>query len=503
MSLRTIARRAAPRQYPRQQAGRSIPIPAPSLGMNTRDGVASLDAKEARLIRNMIAENGRLVIRKGQTEHQEVAGADLIGTMFTHQGVSADVLLAAADGEIYDVTGTPSALTSSSYTSDLWSIKQFNDTTIGVNGVDTPWAFDGSSVGASGFSGSGLSIEDLRTVNVVGVRLWLTEKDSADVWYGAENAITGALTKFQLSQETRGGYCVGIYGYKGATVFIMSTGEITTYQGDPGANDFAQIATYDAPRPVGYDPGLEAQGDLLIMTASGVLPFEGIAKGLSFDSSALGAWGKISPSWAEDFVSYGTNPGWNAIFYAGLLIFNVPIDATTAKQWVFNTRTKAWSYFDGVNATNFAQLGSTLYIGSRAEGKIFAYQGGTDNDATIGATVRHGFTYPFQSQVNGQFTIARLNTQASGLVTGQIQVDVDYSTLGISAPEFQLSSAGSGPWSGPWGVAWGQDGAALLRWSSIKGFGRAIAPVAQFNSRTDDLEYFATDVVVAPAGTIG
>src|SRR3972149_10742597 len=116
MSMRKarLLQRAMPREYQPTPEGRSIPVLAPSMGMNTRDGVASLNPLEARSIRNMIAENGRLVIRKGKTEHQTITGADSIGSMFTHEGVSADVLLAAADGEIWDVTGEPDARTGGS-----------------------------------------------------------------------------------------------------------------------------------------------------------------------------------------------------------------------------------------------------------------------------------------------------------------------------------------------------------------------------------------------------
>lgn len=503
MRMARLAQRANPRSYGQAPEGESIPIPAPYLGMNTRDGVMALQPGEARSIRNMIAENGKIVGRKGKTEHQEIEGAGSVGTIWTHEGVTTNVILAAADGEIYDATGTPSVLTSSAnYSLDTWSIEQFNDTSIGVNGTDTPWAFDGSAIGATGLSGSGLTIANLRTIKLVGVRLWLTEEGSADVWYGAPNAVTGALTKFQLSQETKGGYCVGVFPYKSYTIFVMSTGEITAYQGDPGS-DFSQVSTYSAPRPVGYDCGVDVQGDLVLMTTSGPLPFEGIAAGVAFDTSALGAWGKIAPSWAMDFESYGSLSGWIAKFYKGLVIFNIPTDTTASKQWVFNTRTKGWSFFDSLNATNFTENGGVLYFGGKDAGFVYSNTGGTDDGEPIVASVRHGFTYPFANKVNGQFTLARINAQATGTVTGQIQVDTDYKEQGVTAPDFPLATAGDGPWDEAWDEAWGEDGEPLLRWSSVKGFGRAVAPVVQFNSQADDLQYFATDVVVAPAGVIG
>lgn len=485
-----------------QVRGQSIPIPAPTEGMNTRDGVSSLKPTECRSMRNMLAERGKCVIRKGKTSHQTVGGVSSIGTMFTHEGVSANVIVAAAGGELYNVTGTPSALTANTYNSNVWSVVQFNDTTVGVNGQDTPWAYDGSTVGASGLSGAGLTISNLRTVNVVGVRMWFTEINSADVWYLAPNAITGTLTKFQLSQETKGGYCVGVYGYGPYTIFIMSTGEIVTYQGDPGS-DFSQAKVYSAPRPVGYDPAIDVNGEPVFMTASGPLPFEAIARGLDDNTVDQGPWGKIAPSWAADFDSYGSNAGWNAVFFKGLVILNLQVDSTTSKQWVHNTRTKSWSFFGELDGFQFTESGGTLYFGDKGSGEIFTYSGGTDDGEAIVGTIRGGFSYPFQAQVNGQYTLARVNVESTGTVTAQIQVDTDYRELGITAPEYNVSSSGSGPWGEPWGEPWGTNGEPILKWSSISGYGRSVAPVVQFNSQADDLAFYGIDLIAAQCGVTG
>lgn len=506
MSLRQarLRQRANPRSYGQSAEGQSIPIPAPTMGMNTRDGVSSLKPTECRSLRNMLAERGKCVIRKGKTEHQTISGASTVGSMFTHEGVSADVLLAAANGEIYNVTGSPSALTSNSYSLNVWSLAQFNDTTVAVNGTDTPFAFDGSSVSASGLSGSGLSIENLRTVHVVGIRMWFTEEASADVWYLPVNAVTGTLTKFQLSQETKGGYCVGIYGYRDSTVFVMSTGEIVSYQGDvEDTAQFRQNGVFDSPVPVGYNPGFDVAGQPVIMTASGPLPFEAITAGIAFDTVALDTWGKIAPSWAEDYETYGSNANWNAIYSMGLVILNIQTATGTSKQWIFNTRTKSWSFFDELDGFQFAELGGVLYFGAKGSNEIWKYQGGTDDGSAIVATVRGGFIYPFQAQVNGQYTLARLNVEATGTVTGQIQVDVDYRESGISAPEILLASSGSGPWDEAWDGPWGEDGEPVLRWSSVKGFGRSVAPVVQFNSQADDLAYFGIDLIATQCGVTG
>ena len=496
-----LGKRFRPREYPRPAPGEAFPILAPAMGMNTRDSVSALQPLEARLIENMYSDGGKLIIRKGKAAHQTIAGADSCGTMWTHEGVADDVLLAAAGGEIWDVTGAPSALTAATYMLNNWCIEQFNDTTIAVNGTDTPWAFDGSTVVATGFSGAGLTIANLRTIKLVGSRLWFTEEGSADVWYGGLNAITGVLTKFQLSQETRGGYCVGIYPYRTYTVFIMSTGEVVTYSGDP-ATTFALADNSDSPRPVGYDPGLLVGNDLIIMTEISVIPYEAIAAGLAFETSAFASWSKISKSWEVDFNTYGALTQWTTLYAKGFAIFSIPTDTGTSKQWVYNTKSKGWAFYTNLNAFNFAELDGDLYFGDRGAGEVYTNTGGTDLGAPIIAELRGAFVYPYGNKVNGQYTLARLNLNSSGSVTAQLQVDVDYVTSGMTAPEVAISSSGSGPWDGPWDGPWGEDGVPVLLWHKIRGLGKAVAPAIKFHSSADVLELFATDILAAPAGVL-
>lgn len=484
--------------------GESFPVPAPSMGMNTRDGISALNSLEARVIENMICESGRLVIRPGKDPHQAITGATSIGSSFNHERVDgSQVLLVAADGEIYDATGAPDQLSAGNYAVDRWSMLQLNDTTMGVNGTDTPWAYDGTTLGATGWSGAGLTIANLRSLHKVGVRVWATEEGSADVWYLPPEAITGTWTKFNLSLITKGGYCVGVYPFRTSTVFVMSTGDILAYQGDP-ATTFAIAGEYTAPKPVGHDPGVVVGSDCIIMTEGGPLPFEAIASGMAFDTAALQFWGKIAPSWVADFTDFGSNLGWNATYFKGLILFNIPTDETTSKQWVFNQRTKAWSYFTNLNGRQFTEHNGVLHFGDMGSNEIFVNRTGADDGSAIVATVRQAFFLPWGGKKNGEFTLARLNLRATGLVTARSQIDVDYDAAGISAPEVPISSSGSGPWDGPWDGPWGTDGAAQKRWSGIRGFGRAVAPVVEFHSSADVLEWSTTDIIgaVAAAGLI-
>jgi hypothetical protein len=501
-----IARRQAPftklRDMPKPPVGERFPLPAPSMGMNTRDSVNTLDLREARTLKNFVCESGKIVVRKGRTAHQTVTGASNVTSLWTHSGEAAQVLLGAANGKIWDVTGTPTELGAGPYTSDRWSMAQMDDTTVGVNGADTPWSFDGTVFGASGLSGAGLTIANLRTAHVVGTRMWFTEKNKARVWYLPVDSVTGVLTAFQLGLQTKGGYCVGVYEYRKAVVFVMSTGQVVAYRGDPG-NDFAQAGDYAGPVPVGYDPGVNVGSDLIIMTAAGPAPMEALASGVAFDSTGLATWGKIAPSWVADVASFGTLAGWNAVYFKGLVIFNIPTDVTTSKQWVYNTRTAAWSFWGELNAAQFAEHGGTLYFGRRDVGKVAKYAGGTDEGTAITAVGRGAFFLPFGSKLNGQYTLVRLSLTANGGVTAQLQIDVDGVESGISAPEVPIASPGTGPWDGPWDGPWGTTGDAQLLWSGVAGFGCSVSPVFSIASLADSLEVFGFDVIGAQAGPIG
>ena len=68
-----------------------------------------------------------------------------------------------------------------------------------VNGTDEPLRIDSTGSWVShGFTATGLLTTNLTQVTVFKNRLFFLEKDSASLWYGDLNAITGPLHKFNL-----------------------------------------------------------------------------------------------------------------------------------------------------------------------------------------------------------------------------------------------------------------------------------------------------------------
>lgn len=491
--------------------GGSFAIPAPFLGLNSREAYTALQPTEARILENWLPDEGAVKVRPGHALHQTVTGTSTVFSLMKFKGASTTKLVAgASDGKVYDVTGTPTEI-GTGYTNNRWQHANFNGYLFGVNGVDLPWRYDGTTLGATGFTGPTLTT--LETIAQVRNRLWVTRTNTADVSYGPIGGVTGALTAFQLSQIAAGGACwaIGSWsrdagdGSDDFTVFVMNTGEVIVYQGDP-ATSFALVGKYSAPPPVAKGALVKVGGELVIMTVSGPIPVSAVVAGNAFSFDALQIWGKIAPSWKTDYARYGSNAGWNAFFFDGLVYFNITTGLTTTKQYVLNTRVSAWTVYTKMPVSQFADLNGVLYFGSYSSGKVFRHGTGTDNGAQIITLARQGASYPMGTSKAARYTAFQPLIDADGPTQMQFALDIDFKDSPLGSTVYDLTSEGEGSaWDeDAWDVAdWAEPGTSKRRWYSSKGFGRAVGPVIRTLSTGDSCSWFASHVLGIPGGVIG
>lgn len=492
-------------------AGGSFPIPAPFAGLNVREAYTSLQPTEARVLENWLPDEGAVKVRPGHAVHQQITGTTSVFTLVKFKGASSQKLVAgASDGKIYEVTGTPSEI-GTGYTVNRWSTTNFNGYLFGVNGADTPWRYDGTTLGATGFTGPTLTT--IETISQVRNRLWVTTTNSADVRYGPIGGVTGALTTFQLSQIAEGGACWGVGswsrdggdGSDDFTVFLMNTGQIIVYQGDP-ATSFALVGKYNAPEPVGKAPFVKVGGELVSLTKSGPIPVSSAISGNPFSPDALGLWGKIAPGWKADYSRYGTNLGWNAQFHDGLVYFTIPTGLTSTKQYVLNTRVGAWTTYTNMPVSMFADLSGVLYFGGYSSGYVYRHATGTDNGSQIVTLARQGASYPMGAGKASRFTSFQPLIDADGPTQMQFALDVDFRDSALGSSVYDLTTSGSGAaWDAEdWDAAdWGESGSSRRKWYSAKGFGRAVAPVVRTLSTADQVSWFASQIIAVPGGQLG
>jgi hypothetical protein len=485
--------------------GTSFVVPAPFLGLNTREAYTALQPTEARILENWLPDEGAVKVRPGYLSHQVVIGSSSIPTLMKWKGASGEKLLDASNGSIHDVSGA-SIVLGTGYANNRWSTANFNGYIFGVNATDFPWRYDGTTFGATGFTGPGLT--SLQTISQARNRLWCTLVNSADVVYGPIGGVTGALTTFQLSQIASGGKCMNVGswsrdagdGSDDFTVFVMNTGEVIVYQGDP-ATSFALVGKYQSPKPIGTDFLLKIGGELVIMTSSGPIPISAVVAGNAFSFDALQTWGKVAPAWRADFSRYGSNPGWNAYFFDGIAYFNVATGLTNTKQYVLNTRTNAWTSYSNMPVAMFADYLGSLYFGGTSTGTVWRHAGGTDNGSQIITLARQGASYPGGSSKAKQFTMYMPLMDMNGPTQFQFGLDVDFRDSALGSSVFDLSTSGSGAaWGDPWGSPWASPGTAKRRWYSAKGYGRAVAPVVRTLSVADSCSWYASQIIGVPGG---
>jgi hypothetical protein len=499
------------------QQGGSVSVPSPYGGINLREDITALQPNEARVLENFFPSSGTTQLRPGFAEFGTGMGTGEVKTLAAYSGPSASKLISGANGKLFDVTTKGSATSlKTSLTEDRWQTQCFNGHLFFVNGSDSPVDYDGSTVNTTSWSGTGLTNSNLINVALVRNRMWFCEKDSADVWYGPIGGIQGTLTKFQLSQIASGGYCMAIGSWSrdagdGAddfTVFVMSTGEILIYQGDPATTFSIQGRYATGAAPVGRQCIFRVGGELIVITRLGLLPVSAAVSApnnngtQALDLSQLNPWGKIASDIVSDAKLDGDNPGWHGKVHEGVIYINVPQSTgVLSKQYVLNTRIGSWTTYKGWNGSSFESFGNALYFGAQRGGVVNLVGAADDNGTQITAKANCAFSLPSGPSKTNLFTAIRPKIQANGAVSGLIGVDTDYVIRSLVGDTVDLlADTSTTPWGSPWGSPWGQPNQSQPQWFTIQGQGRAVSVRMTVTSNSQDLEWYATDLLMKPGG---
>jgi len=499
------------------ELGQSRTLPAPYAGLNLRDDITTLKPNEARVLENWIANTGKLKLREGYDDHATDVGSGDVPTLAAYQGLTTSKLIAASNGSVYDVTSAGSATSKGSgFTENRWQTACYNNKLVMVNGTDTPQTFDGSSLSGGGWTGTGLTATNLINVALVRNRLWFCEKNSADVWYGGIGSITGSLTKFQLSQIATGGICMAIGswsrdagdGADDATVFVMSTGEIIVYQGDPATTFDLTGKFWTGASPIGRKCMTKVGGELVVITKLGYLPasaavgggsLSSVFGGTGMDLARIDPWGKIAPDVINKADLYGDNLGWQATAHHGVLYVTIPtVAGTVARHHALNIGTGSWSELSGWPSASMASFNDTLYMGS-FNGTVLSVGSATDNGVNITSRASGAFVIPSSTQTNNLFTAARPKIVVAGNVSGVIGVDTEYVLRPYIGDSVDFSSGYvSTPWGSEWGSPWASSPTSAPTWFSVTGEGRSVSVRLSVTAESSDVQWFATDIAFKP-----
>ncbi len=474
----------------KQEVGSMVPMQAPVAGWNARDPVESMAEDYAITLDNWFPSTADVVSRKGWEPHlRSVSGAVL--SLMSYASTTTQQMFAANATNIYNASAA-GAVGASVKTITNGYLKSINMNSAGgsylflVNGTDDLIRYDGTTWlsinGASVPAITGKATSSFSHINAHKRRLYFVEKNSMSVWYLAVNTISGAVTEFPLGQVfTKGGKLIqmatwtidGGAGTDDFAVFITSEGEVAVYKGsDPSdATNWSIVGVYYVGKPIGTDPMIKYEGDILVLAEGGLFPLSKVLQSADIERTL-----SLSNNIEEAFISaaslYGANSGWNMTLFPGgpMLIVNIPlITSTSSEQYVMNTTTKAWAKFTGMNAFCWTVFNKELYYGG--SGGVFkAWTGYNDNGAEITLNVQCAYTYLRTRAKRKMIKLVQPHVQASGQIKLELGFSVDFEP--VEASPLNLISYGVAA-TPLWGVAvwgsslWGANNTYRRDWKTV------------------------------------
>lgn len=500
----------------RAQRRKSTPVTvaAPIKGWNTRDPFEAMDPLDAIVLDNWYPDFAGVNLRNGSLNFATGLGPLPVKTLASFRSGSTSKFLAACNLSIFDITAGGSTLTpvAAGFQSDIWQTVLFNRHQFWVNGSDPAQIYDGTTMAATGFTGTSMA-----TMNGVGAfnnRLYFWTGTQTGFWYGPVLGISGALSFFDFSMATETGgnlTSVATLSYDGGTginnytCFFLSSGEVLLYSGtDPSnASNWAKVGSYLLPRPVALRAMCRYGGDIYFTTSSDHQQLSKLLIALKLGEvpPPTKATGAVKTAWEQGVQLQG----WQALYYpAGRrMMFNIPNPDGTFSQHVYNTSTNAWCRFNGMKAYCWAIYQDSLYYGSDTGAVIQADTGLSDNGSAIVAQGQQAWQL-FETPLKKRVTAVRPVIQANASATFNFGLGFDYQDAGISIPDTAAIANNALVWGASrWGTptVWGADGVTDSRWHIAGGEGGAIG-ISLGVSASVKASWVRTDVMIEPGSAL-
>lgn len=496
--MRSLNASYAGQRFLAQQAS----TPSPIGGLNTRDALSSMPATDAVIMDNAFPDLSGVFSRKGK--NTVVLGEyGTFSTLVEYSSGAIRQLISMADGKIYKGVTTASLTEiANSYTSDEWNCINMGGYLLGFNGEDTPFKYDGTTVTDNVFTGSGLTPADLFGAAVYKNRLFVWKKDDSNFWYGAIDAISGALTEFPLSRLNKfGGNVVSIENWSidannGPNAFLViffSSGDIVLYEGDDpsDAANWQLVGSFRSPPLINARSVAEVAGDLFFVTAQDVLSL----KELYQNGGIVPSFSKLSGAIVAAFERYKNNFGWEVVFFQNgrKLLINVPVGGGQSVQYVVNVSTGAPCRFTNWDAVCMGVFNDNLYYGN--DGVIVqADIGFSDDGAPINASIKtaySNFGQPLDKAIKAVRPIWNVSG-SSGVQGFSIGFDFDYKNQGVVQPVNPTVSSFTA-WHSPWHSPWSSEGQMQSNTYLANGHGVDISFIVRLSLLGQQFSWYRND----------
>jgi hypothetical protein len=369
---------------------------------------------------------------------------------------------------------------------------------------------------------TGIATTKLSHVWSYASRLFFIEKGTLNAWYLPVDSLGGAALSFSLAGVFKLGGSLLFGGTWSLDAgdglddkwFVVSTeGEVAVYTGvnPSSAADWTKQGVYQITKPMGFKGVMQAGGDLLIATESGLLPLsEAVQKDVAaLSMSALSA--VIKPRW-DALVAERRGTPWEILKWASNSMLIVSLPRTSGQKtlcFAANLETGKWAEFTGWDTRCMAFFGGRGFFGTTT-GEINEMDtSGSDNGVPYTCTYVGQFEYIAGGAMVKTMHQAKATFIAGGPFLPKISASADYNILLPTPP-----NSGQNYISSEWGTAiWGTSkwgGNTLTyntttRWVSIGKTGFVIAPQMQVTvgiSPTPKIELVSIDATYTMGGAV-
>lgn len=515
------------RQVGQKPASVVLPVPPPFGGLNAVSAKASMPIQDAIVLDNYFPGPGGVTLRLGSRVWTTggMNGA-AVQTVAEWAGESSRKLIAAANGAFYECSTFNTTATSlaTGFTSDIWQTAMFRNQLHFVNGADAPQMYNGSTISAPAWTGP--TVTTLINVNIYRSRMYFVEKNSLSIWYGGVNAVSGALTEFDMQSIFQRGGSLSFMatwtrdsgsGADDLAVFVSDQGEVLVYQGaNPTDSTWRLIGRFDTLTPLGRRCYATLGSDLVVGTVGGLIPLSKIMLLGQQDQLGAAITYKINKLFSSAAAVYGANPGWTVQVYplGNYVLVNIPISVTAGSyaswQYVVNTLTGAWCRFLGMNAQSWCLFEDKLYFGTGSGTVLLADSGYSDgctstfntNGTAITGNIKTAF-YAYEMPGNiKRFLNVQPLISSNGEVSIALAVSVDYRDRAIEGT-VSANTSGS-PWDiSPWDTTpWGDAVTVNRAWFGVAGVGHTAALRLNTMTTSNAIEVQGFNVMFEPGGPL-
>jgi len=467
----------------------------PSGGLDLVSPIDAMPPEFALELENIFPGPTAPITRKGYTQYADLSASNTaVNTLAAYNKTDGTTeIIAVVEGgtpKIFkivagvatDITGT----TPISATYSNMQTEQFGSRLYLANGQDTLQVYNGTTVADSTFTG--VTLANLINVASYKERLYFVEKNTMKFWYGGTQAISGALTSFDLQYAMKkGGNLLFAGSYTNNTTTVSSDyffacsseGEILFYAGSsPADTNWSLVARFVIGQPLGYRAFLRVNNDVWILTQQGIVPLSALFQ--SDPEQALNVVSyRINPYITEYAATTPFSPRWHGMFWPqGRRVYvNVPTSESSTSMLVYSIDTKGWCVYTLNNRGDGITLlcaDGIPYYGSYS-GKVFeAEDGYRDNGAAITFAGRTAFSfYGSRGNYKAFKDIRPLLKTKKGL-TFSLGIDTDFQRR-ITVDTITTGSATITPWGSPWGSPWSSPTEYIFNRYAVRGQGHSAA----------------------------